>query len=175
MTGTIRKHSSRRCNKRVNHEKEWKRTRVVSTDCERWVVRPSAWRRPFDYIHGRHHGHVHEERNRAFRYADSARKRYRVRCERRGVVNSVTEDKNHHHPSFIRDVEDEEYFKRMQEKVDSWYKTPPNSTLMPSPVTPTKSRRFVETTCCEYDDKKYSNLCDELMLIDIARTIGCNI
>lgn len=107
MTGTIRKHPSRRCNKRVNHEKEWKRSRVVSRDCERWVVRSSAWRRPFDYIHGRHHGHVHEERHRAFRYADSARKRHFQKCQRRDHLDNLYGDSLRNQSPYEAQMEDE--------------------------------------------------------------------
>ena len=51
MTGTLRNHFSRACNKRVNKEKEWKRKRVVKNTCESWSVRPGAFRREFDYTH----------------------------------------------------------------------------------------------------------------------------
>ena len=51
MTGTLRNHFSRACNKRVNQEKEWKRKRVVKNTCESWSVRPGAFRREFDYTH----------------------------------------------------------------------------------------------------------------------------
>lgn len=81
MTGTIRNHFSRACNKRVNHEKEWKRRRTVDTSCETWCVRPGAFRREFDYSHSSQ-SHLPVRRHRQSRRSASAKKRLQRHRER---------------------------------------------------------------------------------------------
>ena len=83
MTGTIRKNHSHPHGSQMYHERVSKRRRVVEIGCDEWVCRPSAGRRVFEHLRRNHHGHKPQPRYRAYRRAESARKRHNIRRERR--------------------------------------------------------------------------------------------
>ena len=92
MTGTIRNRPSLPRFATTKHEKETKRRRSVGKDYQEWQVRRSSGRNDFSYCHKNRHGHRPQMRFRQVRHADSARKRFQVRCERRGNKKLTFED-----------------------------------------------------------------------------------
>ena len=92
MTGTIRNRPSLPRFATTNHEKVAKRRRSVGKDYQEWMVRRSSGRNHFHYCHMNRHGHRPHMRFRQVRRADSARKRFQVRCDRRLNYKLTFED-----------------------------------------------------------------------------------
>jgi len=92
MTGTIRNRPSLPRFARTKHEKETKRRRSVEKDYQEWQVRRSSGRNDFSYCHMNRHGHRPQMRFRQVRHAESARKRFQVRCDRRDNNQLTFED-----------------------------------------------------------------------------------
>ena len=116
MTGTIRKLFSRPCNKRVNHEKEWKRSRIVDSTCDTWSVRPGAFRREFDYTHSTH-ANLPVARHRQYRRSVSATKRKERKRAHQDKLNRLEDNDQEYAQMIVADFEPRD--SAMSEKEDT--------------------------------------------------------
>ena len=182
MTGTIRKNSSKPL-RRVNHDKEAKRPRVVSMSCEGWTERRSAGRRDFDYWHG------YRQRSCASRYADSARKRREMRRHRRVHRDTVYEDIAHvQDPSGESWSDDDEIVGSTQPYHNDWSDYDDTGLGIWPPLTDEElglpnrgvlrmiedlKRGAVWAPLTDEEFESYHR--EESEMIELARTVGCNI